>query len=150
MIRWTLAFFIVVLLSACTDAGLRHADAHYRPEPRTAAAGPLDAATTPITLNNIQQIIQLGRLDAPEPRARCRTCLSLDTYLAGLITIHVVWDLVTGEIVSGSERLGAMWGGSGRIASSHTLTADGNPDVTMSRRQSAERLTHSINITGLG
>lgn len=68
------------------------------------------AATTPITPANVQQIVQLGRLDAPEPPSTLFAhALSLDNaYLAALNNdFLIVWDLVTGEIVFGSERLDA-------------------------------------------
>lgn len=67
-------------------------------------------ATTPITPGNVQQITQLGRLDAPEPPSTLFThALSLDNaYLAALNNdFLLIWDLVTGDLISGSERLGA-------------------------------------------
>ena len=100
------------MLSACADTGQAVTPtATTRPEPT--ALPPMAAwtqATKPITLNNVQQITQLGRLDAPEPPSTLFShALSLDNaYLAGLNNdFLLVWDLVTGEIIFGSERLGA-------------------------------------------
>lgn len=67
-------------------------------------------ATTPITLENVQQITQLGRLDALEPPSTVFAyALSLDNaFMAGLNNdFLIVWDLMTGAIVFSSERLGA-------------------------------------------
>ena len=110
--RWILAFFVALLLSSCADAGPAVTPTPTtRPEPTVLP--PMDAwtqATTPITLGNVQQITQLGRLDAPEPPSTLFAyALSLDNaYLAALNNdFLLVWDLVTGDLVSGSERLGA-------------------------------------------
>jgi WD40 repeat protein len=111
-VGWLLAFLTALLLSACADVGSAVTPTPtIRPEPT--ALPPLDAwtqAMTPIMLDNIQRITQLGRLDAPEPPSTLFAyALSLDNaYLAGLNNdFLIVWDLVTGEIVFGSERLGA-------------------------------------------
>jgi WD40 repeat protein len=111
-VRWIFALSAVLLLSSCADVSPAVTPTPTtRPEPT--ALPPLDAwteATTPITLDNVQQITQLGRLDAPEPPSTLFAhALSLDNaYLAGLNNdFLIVWDLVTGEILFGSERLGA-------------------------------------------
>lgn len=110
--RWILAFFAALLLSACADTGLPITPTPTtRPEPT--ALPPLDAwtqAAAPITLDNVQQITQLGRLDAPEPPSTLFAhALSLDNaYLAGLNNdFLLVWDLVTGELILANDRLGA-------------------------------------------
>lgn len=110
--RSILAILAVLLLSACADVSPSATPAPTtRPEPTPLP--PLDSwteATTPIMLDNVQQITPLGRLDAPEPPSTLFAhALSLDNaYLAGLNNdFLIVWDLVTGEIIFGSERLGA-------------------------------------------
>jgi WD40 repeat protein len=107
-----LAFVAALLLSACADVSPSVTPTPTsRPEPTPLP--PLEnwtEATTPIALDNVQQITQLGRLDAPEPPSTLFAhALSLDNaYLAGLNNdFLIVWDLVTGEIIFGSERLGA-------------------------------------------
>src|SRR5690606_4887849 len=114
-VRWILAFFAALLLSACADTGLPVTPTPTtRPEPT--ALPPLDAwtqAAAPITLDNVQQITQLGRLDAPEPPSTLFAhALSLDNaYLAGLHNdFLLVWDLVTGELILANDRLGAKIG----------------------------------------
>ena len=110
--RWILAFFAVLALSACADVGLPVTlTPTTRPEPT--ALPPMDGwvqAATPITLTNVQQITQLGRLDAPEPPSTLFAyALSLDNALLAALNndFLIVWDLVTGEIIFGSERLDA-------------------------------------------
>lgn len=110
--RWIFAVFVALLLSSCADVAPSVTPTPTtRPEPT--ALPPLDAwtqAVTPITLENVRQITQLGRLDAPEPPSTLFAhAVSLDNaYLAALNNdFLIVWDLVTGEIVFGSERLGA-------------------------------------------
>lgn len=105
-------FLAALLLTSCADAGPAVTPTPTtRPEPT--ALPPLDAwtqAVTPITPGNVQQLTQLGRLDAPEPPSTLFAhALSIDNaYLAALNNdFLLIWDLVTGDLISGSERFGA-------------------------------------------
>lgn len=129
--RQILAIFILLLLGACADLSPAVTPTSTsRPEPT--ALPPLDEWTppaAPITPVNIRRIRQIGRLDAPEPPSTLFAyALSLDNaYLAALNNdFLIVWDLVLGEIISGSERLGAnvvLFGPDRQQI--YTLTADG-------------------------
>lgn len=90
-------------------------------------------ASVPISLDTAQNLIGLGRLDAPEPPSTIFAyALSLDSaMLAGLNNEFVlVWDLVTGELIVSTERnaVNAVFFGPDR-STIYALSNNGDIDI---------------------